>query len=133
MLCTVMLRSEVLDEEVARSMSAYAMRITPPSERRSSVYMTKFEVARIVGERARQIVNGTAVSLPSGASRDATEDAERCANPLSLMVDPVMIAKQDLLQRRIGMIVRRTWPDGTVESIPANELLVDAAMLDVQF
>lgn len=128
-----MLRSELLDEEVARNMSAYSMRITPASERRSSVYLTKFEVARIVGERARQIVNGAAISLPCASGRDASEYAERCLDPLSLAVDPVMIAKQDLLQRNIGMIVRRTWPDGTVENIPVNELFVDPAMLDVQF
>lgn len=128
-----MLRSELLDEEVARNMSAYSIRITPVSERRSSAFLTKFEVTRIVGERARQIVNGAAISLPSGTGRDASEYAERCTEPLSLAVDPVMIAKQDLLQRKVGMIVRRTWPDGTVENIPVNELFVDATMLDVQF
>lgn len=129
-----MIRSELLDEEVMQHVSANTIKITPGASRRSSVYLTKFEVARIVGERARQIISGSAIRLPSGVTgRDAAEQAERCTDPTSLVVDPVMVAKLDLVQRKIPMIVRRTWPDGTVENIPVNELLVDTTMLDLHY
>ncbi|KAG5502742.1 hypothetical protein JKF63_04509 [Porcisia hertigi] len=129
-----MLRSEVLDTEVANGFAAYSTVVTPFVERRSGLYLTKFEVARIIGERAKQIASGTALSYPTSTSgRDSVEVAERCANPRSLAVDPVMMAKYDLLQRRIRMLVRRTWPDGTVETIPVNELMVDTVMLDLQY
>ncbi|KAL7701736.1 RNA polymerase Rpb6 [Lotmaria passim] len=129
-----MLRSELLDAEVAKSVAAYSIKATPFAERRSGLYLTKFEVARIVGERAKQIANGAAVSLPATTSgRDAADTAERCSDPRSLAVDPVMMAKYDLVQRKIPMLVRRTWPDGTTETIPVNELMVDLTMLDLQY
>lgn len=130
-----MIRSEVLDSEVARNAMGQTWAITPPSERRSGVFLTKFEVARIVGERARQIINGAILNAPPshhGDDGDALAVAERCTDPYSLAVDPVMIAKQELVQRKIAMTVRRIWPDGFVEYIPVRELCVDVAMLDMQ-
>lgn len=129
-----MLRSEVLDAEVSKSVAAFATKVTPFAERRSGLYLTKFEVARIVGERAKQIASGAAMSLPATTSgRDSVDTAERCSDARSLAVDPVMMAKYDLVQRRIPMLVRRTWPDGTTETIPVSELMVDSTMLDLQF
>ncbi|KAK7200442.1 DNA-directed RNA polymerase I subunit [Novymonas esmeraldas] len=129
-----MLRSDVLDAEVANGVAAYSSTVTPFAERRSGLYLTKFEVARVIGERAKQIASGAAVSLPTAAAgRDAVETAERCSDPRSLAVDPVMMAKYDLIQRRIPMLVRRTWPDGAVETIPVSELMVDVTMLDLQY
>ncbi|CBZ27581.1 conserved hypothetical protein [Leishmania mexicana MHOM/GT/2001/U1103] len=129
-----MLRSEVLDAEVAKSVEAYSTTVTPFVERRSGLYLTKFEVARVIGERAKQIASGAAMSLPGTTSGlDSVETAERCTNPRSLAVDPVMMAKYDLLQRKIRMLVRRIWPDGAVETIPVNELMVDVTMLDLQY
>ncbi|ORC91862.1 putative DNA-directed RNA polymerase subunit [Trypanosoma theileri] len=131
-----MIHSEIVGEEEDELTSvATCSRITPVEERRSSVYLTKYEVARIVGERARQIVNGTSMFLhnrSNAGERSALELAERCTDPHSSLVDPVFIAKNDLLQGRIPMIVRRTWPDGRSEYIPVSELLVDKAMLDLQ-
>ncbi|KEG13404.1 putative DNA-directed RNA polymerase subunit [Trypanosoma grayi] len=129
-----MIHSEIVgNEEVAST--ADCPRVTPVQERRSGAYLTKYEIARILGERARQIVNGTSMLLHSRSNateRSALELAERCADPYSLSVDPVFIAKVDLLQGRIPMIVRRTWPDGWTENIPVSELLVDKAMLNMQ-
>lgn len=109
--------------------------VTPISERRSSIFLTKFEIARIVGERAKQIVNGTASKFffHGNNGKDAAEVAERCTDPLSLAVDPVMMAKYDLVQGKIPMIVQRTWPSGEVEHIPINELQVDPLLLDLNF
>ncbi|SCU67773.1 DNA-directed RNA polymerase I subunit, putative [Trypanosoma equiperdum] len=112
-----------------------ALRITPLKDRKSSVYLTKYEVARIIGERARQIVNGTSVLLDSQngcGTGNSLELAEGCADPFAASVDPIHITKLELLQGRIPMIVRRTWPDGRTENIPVNELKVDKMLLDVQ-
>ncbi|RNF10382.1 putative DNA-directed RNA polymerase subunit [Trypanosoma conorhini] len=129
-----MIRSDLLDgEELA--IAGESLRITPVQERRTSAYLTKYEMVRVIGERARQIVNGTSVLL-SGRSRvnerSALELAERCSDAYALSVDPIFIAKMDLLQGRIPMIVRRTWPNGSMENIPVSELLIDKVMLNMQ-
>ncbi|KAG8346030.1 putative RNA polymerase Rpb6 [Trypanosoma vivax] len=127
-----MMRSDLISSEAG----ADAVSVTPLSERRSTPYLTKYELARIVGERARQIVNGTSVFLRDQScadERSVLEMAERCVDPYSPLVDPIYIAKIELLQGRIPMIVRRTWPDGLTENIPLCELLVDRSMVDIQF
>jgi DNA-directed RNA polymerase subunit K/omega len=48
----------MMDSSVLTS-STPVVRITPPSERRTSRYLTKYEVAKVVGERAKQIAAGT--------------------------------------------------------------------------
>lgn len=129
-----MIRTEVVTPDEFAS-SDDSTRITPVQERRSSAYLTKYETARVLGERARQIVSGTSVLMHSRdchAERDALELAERCSDPYSASVDPIFIAKKDLLQGKIPMIVRRTWPDGRTENIPLSELLIDKAMLNIQ-
>lgn len=125
-----MIQSDILAEGMGGS-----LKITPPSERRSTIFLTKFEVARIVGERAKQIVNGTASKMVThgNSGKDAAEFAERCSDPYSLAVDPVMMAKYDLVQGKIPMIVQRTWPNGDVENIPINELQVDPLNLDLNY
>lgn len=50
-----------------------AVRITPPSERRTSRYLTKYEVAKVVGERARQIAAGTRYTHQRHKKRDVRE------------------------------------------------------------
>ncbi|RNF04076.1 putative DNA-directed RNA polymerase subunit [Trypanosoma rangeli] len=129
-----MIRSDLLVGEESVT-AGEPLRITPVHERKTSAYLTKYEMARVIGERARQIVNGTSVLL-SGRScvheRSALELAERCSDPYSLSVDPVFIAKMDLLQGRIPMIVRRAWPCGAIENIPVSELLIDKVMLNMQ-
>lgn len=126
-----MIRSDILSDGT----SGHSFTITPPSERRSTIFLTKFEIARIIGERAKQIVNGTAPKMVSYeySGRDAAEIAERCSDPHSLAVDPVMMAKYDLVQGKIPMIVQRTWPNGDVENIPINELQVDPLNLDLNY
>lgn len=197
--------------------------VTPAELRRGSLYLTRFEVAKIVGERAVQITNGiinpyaavggmamssgnlntesgsnngsmsrvtsspalppaqgsgtistinlstvpTAPTLGSAEGRyencsqaslatlpnailtgknhtlaqvvDTTvfhrtniyETAERCQQGVSLAHDPVMMAKYELIQRRIPMLITRTWPDGWVERVPVSELEFDLAQLEL--
>eukprot|EP00796_Vickermania_ingenoplastis_P003718 gene3718-2617_t len=131
-----MIRSDIFDN--SPESGGPALRITPEEERRSTIFLTKFEVTRIVGERAKQIVNGTAPRVFShgsltSANKDAAEAAERCPDAFSLAVDPVMMAKYDLIQGKIPMLVQRTWPNGDVENIPINELQVDPLVLDLNY
>nr|CCC94629.1 putative DNA-directed RNA polymerase subunit [Trypanosoma congolense IL3000] len=130
-----MMRSEIItDGIVPQSEGAETAPITPAEKRRSGVYLTKYEVARILGERARQIVNGTSLVLDSNSHRgemSSLEIAEGCTNPYAAAVDPIYISKVELLQKKIPMIVRRIWPDGWCENIPVSELLVDKALLNL--
>jgi DNA-directed RNA polymerase subunit K/omega len=55
------------------SSTSTAVRITPPNERRTSRYLSKYEVAKVVGERAKQIASGTRYTnqrMKSRQSRD---------------------------------------------------------------
>ena len=154
--------------------------ITPPSERRSGIFLTRYEVARIVGIRAQEIAsgkiytadpvavlggtvafeddgvsNGTSatggLSPLQGPSRSGIRThrrtqqhgdgelhfifdvAERATNPLSLAVDPVMMAKHELFGKQIRMIVQRQWPHGRKENIPVSDLEVDETWLDLRY
>mmetsp|Transcript_41757 Transcript_41757/g.48403 ORF Transcript_41757/g.48403 Transcript_41757/m.48403 type:complete len:159 (-) Transcript_41757:96-572(-) len=137
-----------------------AISITPKGERRSSLYLTRFEVAKIVGERARQISSNNMLDLASCGSyegsglpltrRTSSEPAaqkwnrpvgrspafiaaEKATNPLSRVVDPVMIAKHELVEHRIPLILMRKFPDGRCEYIPVRELEVDETLLDLKY
>ncbi|CCW70841.1 unnamed protein product [Phytomonas sp. Hart1] len=129
------MQSEVSGLKPATDTSSSPTFITPIEERKSSLYLTKFEIARIVGERAREIVSGTAIKFSnnSEAGLDLYANAAHCLDPFSSSVDPIMMAKMELLQGKIPMIVSRTWPDGTREVIPIKELLVDPAMIDLEY
>ena len=121
--------------------------ITPQAERQSSLFLSKFEVARLVGERAAQIAsikNGTlsATATPTGLrprrSRVmqslAMQAAEKTSVATSLCTDPVMIAKHELKEKLLtGIVVQRTFPSGHVENIPLIELEVDETLLDLRF
>ncbi|EPY43140.1 hypothetical protein AGDE_00782 [Angomonas deanei] len=63
---------------------------------------------------------------------DSVNIAHMCDDPLSLTVDPVMMAKYDLAARNIPCVVVRSFPNGRVEYIPLQELLVDEEMLDLR-
>ncbi|KAF8298522.1 putative DNA-directed RNA polymerase I subunit [Trypanosoma cruzi] len=129
-----MIRSHLIVVDEFAS-AAESLRVTPVQERRSSAYLTKYEMVRVLGERARQTVNGSSVLLSSRSrvnERSTLELAERCSDPYSSSVDPIFIAKMDLLQGRISMIVQRTWPNGKIENIPVSELLIDKTMLNMQ-
>jgi DNA-directed RNA polymerase subunit K/omega len=141
--------------------------ITPKDERRSGLFLTRFEVAKIVGERAKQIasnamlsastmlmsssngggatpersqsvsVSGTPVQQPSWRTRlpersHVFQLAEKATDPTARAVDPVMMAKYELVEKRITMVIKRTFPDGRCETIPVQELEVDPCLLDMR-
>lgn len=79
-----------------------------PSERITTRYLTKFEQARVLGTRALQISMNAPVMVPIEGE-----------------TDPLEIAKKELRERKIPIIIRRYLPDGSYEDWSINELLID--------
>ena len=71
-------------------------------------YMTKYERARILGSRALQISYGAAIMVdPEGET------------------DPLQIARKELKQRKIPIVVRRYLPDNSFEDWSIDDLIID--------
>ncbi|KAF7728040.1 DNA-directed RNA polymerases I, II, and III subunit RPABC2 [Apophysomyces ossiformis] len=77
-------------------------------EKFTTPYLTKYERARVLGTRALQISLGAPVMIElQGES------------------DPLVIAKRELREKKIPLIVRRTLPDGSYEDWCIKDLIVD--------
>ena len=83
--------------------------LKPIKERETSRFLTKFERAKILGERAIEISNGAKVMVTVEKG----------------VWDPMLIAEKELRERKINYIVRRYLPDGTYEDWNVNELIFD--------
>ena len=70
--------------------------LKPIKERETSRFLTKYERAKILGERAIQISNGAKVMV------DVDEG----------VWDPMIIAEKELREKKINYVVRRYLPDG---------------------
>ncbi|EFO85608.1 CRE-RPB-6 protein [Caenorhabditis remanei] len=77
----------------------------PTSEHVTTPFMTKYERARVLGTRALQIAMGAPVMVE-----------------LEGETDPLEIARKELKQRRIPIIIRRYLPDGSYEDWPTEQL-----------
>lgn len=75
---------------------------------RSGKYMTKYERAAIIGERMRQLYNNSPPMTPVEPG-DTTRT----------------LALRELQQKVIPIFIRRTLPDGTIETISANHLITN--------
>uniref|UniRef100_A0A8R1V873 DNA-directed RNA polymerases I, II, and III subunit RPABC2 n=1 Tax=Pristionchus pacificus TaxID=54126 RepID=A0A8R1V873_PRIPA len=78
---------------------------TASAEKVTTPYMTKYERARVLGTRALQIAMGAPVMVE-----------------LEGETDPLEIARKELKQRRIPIIVRRYLPDGSFEDWAVDQL-----------
>ena len=83
--------------------------LKPINERETSRFLTKYERAKILGERAIQISNGAKVMVEVDEG----------------VWDPMVIAEKELREKKIEYIVRRYLPDGTYEDWDLNELIFD--------
>ena len=81
----------------------------PIKERETSRFLTKFERAKILGERAIQISNGAKVMV----------EVEKG------IWDPMVIAEKELSEKKINYVIRRYLPDGNYEDWNLNELIFD--------
>ncbi|KAL5267148.1 hypothetical protein ACHWQZ_G004250 [Mnemiopsis leidyi] len=79
-----------------------------PNKRITTPYMTKYERARILGTRALQISMNAPIMVE-----------------LKGQTDPLEIAKQELKERKIPLIVRRYLPDNSYEDWSIDELIID--------
>ena len=70
-------------------------------------YLTKFEKIRVLGARATQISNGA----PSTVDTTGLTDA-------------LSIAKKELRENKLPLVIQRMYPDGTVVEIPVMEMKV---------
>ena len=83
--------------------------LKPIKDRETSRFLTKYEKAKILGERAIQISNGAKVMV--GVEKGVW--------------DPMLIAEKELREKKIEYIVRRYLPDGSYEDWELNELIFD--------
>jgi len=74
-------------------------------ERKTTKYMTKYERARILGTRALQISMNAPIMVE-----------------LEGETDPLQIAKKELRERKIPLIIRRYLPDDSYEDWSVDEL-----------
>ncbi|PAA61072.1 hypothetical protein BOX15_Mlig032261g4, partial [Macrostomum lignano] len=79
-----------------------------PHERVTSIYMTKYERARVLGARAQQISLCAPVMVE-----------------LEGETDPLKIAEKELKARKIPFIIRRYLPDGSYENWKVQDLIVE--------
>lgn len=80
----------------------------PKEKRITTPYMTKYEKARILGTRALQIAMNAPVLVDIEGE-----------------TDPLQLARKELAQKKIPLIVRRYLPDNSYEDWSVEELIID--------
>jgi len=73
-----------------------------------SIFLTRYEKARIVGARALQISYGAPILI------------EKPKN----LIDPIKIAQLELKSKILPLTIRRELPDGEYQDIPINKLIL---------
>lgn len=73
-----------------------------------SIFLTRYEKARIVGARALQISFGAPILV----------------NKPSDMIDPIRIAQFELKSNILPLTIRREYPSGEYQDIPINKLIL---------
>lgn len=74
------------------------------SKRITTRFLTKYERARVLGTRALQISMNAPVMVDIGNE-----------------TDPLQIARKELMEKKIPMIIRRYLPDGSYEDWSLDE------------
>jgi len=73
-----------------------------------SIFLTRYEKARIVGARALQISFGAPILVDK---------------PINL-IDPIKIAQLELKSKILPLTIRREYPSGEYADIPINKLIL---------
>ncbi len=84
--------------------------------------LTRFEYARILGARALQISMGAPILVES----DETETSSDTGGTQKEQGDPLLIAEQEIKNRLLPILVRRSLPNGRFQDIPLERLLKHA-------
>ena len=98
-----------IEQEEEKNKNSKKFNFKPIKERETSRFLTKFERAKILGERAIQISNGAKVMV----------EVEKG------VWDPMVIAEKELREKKINYVIRRYLPDGNYEDWNLNELIFD--------
>ncbi|EES99463.1 DNA-directed RNA polymerase I/ II/ and III/ subunit 6/II RPB6 [Giardia duodenalis assemblage B] len=95
---------------IIESNQPFISKISPadPDKRITPRYLTKFEQARILGTRAYQL------SMGAPAHITITDKGGH--------LDPLVLARRELANNAIPIIIRRHLPDGTYEDWKLSEL-----------
>ncbi|VDK64741.1 unnamed protein product [Anisakis simplex] len=99
------LELEGAEDEAERTQLVEGTERTASTDRVTTPFMTKYERARILGTRALQIAMGAPVMVE-----------------LEGETDPLEIARKELKDRKIPIIIRRYLPDGSFEDWGVDEL-----------
>jgi DNA-directed RNA polymerases I, II, and III subunit RPABC2 len=91
-------------EDKVEFMSPTAGQPIDKSKRITTRFLTKYERARVLGTRALQISMNAPVMVDIGGE-----------------TDPLQIARKELLEKKIPMIIRRYLPDGSYEDWNLDE------------
>ena len=98
-----------IEEEERTKKNKNKLKYKEIKDRETSRFLTKFERAKILGERAIQISNGAEVKVK-------VDDG---------VWDPMIIAEKELREKKIDYIIRRYLPNGDYEDWDINELIFD--------
>jgi len=101
------MKIDIKDDKSLKDKNEY--KFIPIKDRLTSRFLTKYERAKIIGERAIQINNGSEVYV------DVPND----------MSDSLKIAEKELKEKKIPFIIRRYLPNGDFEDWELNELIFD--------
>ena len=95
-----------IGESVLEKMPEKVVTVESNFQEFNNVYMSPFEKARILAFRAYQIANEKPIFVDPGN-----------------LTDPLAIAKLELQQRKIPIVIQRKLPDGTYKLVDVNTLL----------
>lgn len=126
---------ELVPEDVkpnGASSSSSASKAVPEKLRTTTKFMTKYERARLLGVRALQIRCGIprvccvlCACLLTGASAAASMGAPVMVELTADETDPLEIARKELKERRIPIVIRRHLPDESYEDWTVDELIIE--------
>jgi len=78
---------------------------SPKNQKKTSPWMTKYEYTRLLGQRTLQIMQGDPPRIETHG-----------------MMDPYQIAVEELRQRRTPLSIKRTLPNGEVETWKVSKM-----------
>lgn len=83
--------------------------------RKSKKIMTKYEIAEVIAERARQIELGIVPNISLESKNIYNKRGE---------IDPALLAEEELRQGKTPFVIKRYFPDGTFDNYRTGELLI---------
>jgi DNA-directed RNA polymerases I, II, and III subunit RPABC2 len=96
--------------------SSHAPPLGGPAEKQTTKFATKYEKSRLIGARATAISAGAPITIDLAELRKRDPDR---------YTDPLVIAEEELRQKKMPIVVKRHQTDGTKEDWDVNELVFE--------